>query len=197
MRLPRPLLLLVTFALAACATPPRAAGIAALLRDAPDDLPARLTLAPSGEITAAAAPLGPGMLPRAVRVAFDAVAPGGQTHFVGREWGARGDGYRLEKHYPELPHQPERSVLAAADGSVLERWHTVPLAEVPHHVLATALRTGPRIEQARIVSGREAEEHWMFVVRDRLRGTFLVGVGLDGAPRGTARLLSAQLQVAD
>jgi hypothetical protein len=190
-----PLPLVLVAALGGCAgTRADRAQLAALLQDAPDDVPARLWV--DGErLVGAAAPLGPGMLPPDVRMVFDAIAPGGRTLFVGREWGARGDGYRLDKEYPDLAGAPRRSVLAAPDGTVLERWHTVPLPDVPQHVLAAALRVGPFVEQARIVSGREREELWVLVVRDRTRRTFVVRVALDGVLLGRARELPARLGV--
>jgi hypothetical protein len=190
-----PLPLALAAMLCACAgAHPHRAQLAALLQDAPNDAPARFTLA-GDRLVGAAAPLGPGELPPEVRIVFDAIAPAGRTLFVGREWGERGDGYRLDKEYPDEPGAPQRSVLAARDGTVLERWHTVPLPDVPQHVLATALRVGPFVDQVRKVSGREHEELWTLVVRDRTRRTFAVDIGLDGALLRRARVLPAQLAV--
>jgi hypothetical protein len=181
-----------TLAFASCAgTGGVATSLSRLLAEAPHDTPARLWLA-GDRIVAAAAPLGPGSLPPAVRTSLDAVAPAGTTTFVGREWGHRGDGFRIEKHYSEPDHS--RSALIAADGSVLERAHTLPLAEVPQNVLATALRTGPTIEAAWMVSGPVAEEYWSFVVRDRSGRVFAVRVGLGGEPLGRLRRLGAQIE---
>jgi hypothetical protein len=73
----------------------------------------------------------------------------------------------------------------------------VALPDVPQHVLATALRVGPTIEQARIVSSREREEHWALLVHDRARRTFLVTVGLGGEQLQVARVLTARLHVPD
>lgn len=163
-----------------------------LLADAPSDVPPRFQFA-GDQLVAAAVPLGPGSLPTAVRTTFDAIAPGGRTAFVGREWSARGDGYRLEKVYPEGTVSVTRSVLAAADGAVLERWHSVPIPDVPQHALATALRSGPTVEAAHIVSGPDREEYWSFLVRDRIGRAFVVRVGLDGAPLGRWRRATAQI----
>jgi hypothetical protein len=176
---------------AACSTSGHVAPeLSRLLADAPSDVPARLWLA-GDRIVAAAAPLGPGVMPPAVRTTVDAIAPGGALVFAGREWGPRGDGFRVDKRYAEPDHQ--RSVLVALDGAVLERAHTVPLPDVPQHVLATALRTGPHVDEAWIVSGPETEEHWTFVVRDRGGRTFAVRVGLAGEPRGRLRRTSARV----
>jgi hypothetical protein len=183
-------------ALAACAGAP--AGplpLARMLADAPTTMPPRLTL-DGDRIAGAAVPLGSGELPPAVRTIFDAIAPGGRTRFVGREWGERGTGYRLEKTYVDGTVTATRAVLASADGTVLERWHTVPTPEVPQNVLAAALQTGPTIEEARIVSGPAREEHWSVVVRDRIGRVHVARVGLDGAPLGSVRRLSADLDVA-
>lgn len=181
-----------TLAFASCTgTSGASTSLARLLAESPPGAAARLWL--SGDrIVAAAAPLGPGSLPPAVRTSLDAVAPGGATTFVGREWGARGDGFRIEKHYTEPAHS--RSALLAADGAVLERAHTVPLAEVPQNVLATALRTGPTIDEAWIVSGPVAEELWHFVVRDRGGRVFTVRVGLGGEPLGRLRRTTANVE---
>ena len=66
----------------------------ALMREAPEDQPARLVLA-GDRIAAVAVALGPGSLPAAVRATVDAVAPRGDVVFRGREWSERGDGYRI------------------------------------------------------------------------------------------------------
>ncbi len=187
-------LLAVTLALGACAAArDDRARLLALLPDAPPGTPARLSLA-GDRIVAASAPIVASMLPPAVRTVFDAIAPGGTPTLLAREWNERGDGYRLETRHPELGGAV-RSVFATADGDVLERWHTVPVPDVPQQVLATALRTGPTIDEARIVSGAEREEHWAFVVRDRVGRTFVVDVGLDGAPRGRRRQLTARVEL--
>lgn len=187
----RPLLgcLLALGACASSAVPPT---LAKWFHDAPGDSTPRLLLA-GDRIVAAAAPLGPGSLPPAVRTTFEAVAPGGETMFVGREWSERGDGFRLEKRYHDgVEHT--RSVLASADGAVLERWHTVPIPKVPQQVLAAALQQGPLVDEARIVSGREREEYWDLVARDRSGRTFVVRVGLDGELLATARRVAAQVE---
>lgn len=183
----------LSIAVAACVGPAGRPSFANLLQDAPSDVAARFELA-GDHLVAAAVPLGPGSLPAAVRTTFDAIAPGGRTTFVGRESGGRGEGYRLEKAYTEGATTRTRSVLAAADGSVLERWHSVAIAEVPQQVLTVALRTGPTIEDARIVSGPEREEHWTFVVRDRGGRTFVVEVGLAGEPLGRRRRTNAVVE---
>jgi hypothetical protein len=191
--LPSALLVCVSFAMAACVgTNTSRPSLARLLRDAPNDAPARLAIA-GDHLVFAAVPIGSGSLPKAVRTPIDAIAPGGRTLFVGREWGERGDGFRVEKAYDGGGKTQTRSVLAAADGAVLERWHTVAIAEVPQHVMATALRTGPTIDEARIVSGPEREEHWAFVVRDRAGSVFVVKVSLDGEGLGRVRQSAARL----
>lgn len=177
----------LSIALVACTGTGRSlASMVQLRAEAPTDATARFTLA-GDRIVASAVPLGPGTLPPGVRTTFEAVAPGGTTTFVGRETGPRGDGFRLDKVYTDGLRQTTRSVLADSDGRVLERWHTVPIPEVPQHVLAVALRTGPVIEEARIVSGPEREEHWTFLVRDRSARPFVVTVGLAGEPMGRLR----------
>jgi hypothetical protein len=165
-------------ALTACAaTAPVPAALPSAVADTPADGTVRLCLA-EDHVASAAVTLSPGSLPPAARKMADAIAPDGETRFVGREWGPRGTGFRIEKAYREPEHR--RSVLVDEAGAVLERAHTMPLARVPQHVLATALRTGPVIDEAWIVSGPLAEEHWTLVVVDRAGVRFVVRIGLDG-----------------
>jgi hypothetical protein len=151
---------------------------------------ARLWLA-GDRIVAATVPIGPGAMPLAVRTTIEAVLPDGTQTFAGREHGPRGHGFRIDKSYRQPEHQ--RSVLIADDGSVLERAHTVTIAEVPQAVLATALRTGPSVEESWIVSGPTSEEFWQFLVRDRSGRAFVVKVGLDGGPLGRLRRTAARI----
>ncbi|MEZ6037625.1 MAG: hypothetical protein R3F29_09100 [Planctomycetota bacterium] len=130
-------------------------------------------------------------VPPAVHTTFDAVAPDGELLFLGREWGHRGEGFRLEKRYREPAHV--RSVLVAADGSVLERAHTLPVPRVPKHVLATALAVGPFVDEARIVSGPVREEYWQLVVRDRAGAERVLRINLDGAELSRRRRVTARV----
>src|SRR5262245_23048142 len=82
----------------ACAGPGLPAGFAAAAANAPQDWPVRLWL-DGDHVVAAAAGVGPGGLPQAVRTTIDAVAPGGELQFAGREWSAAGEGYRVDKRY--------------------------------------------------------------------------------------------------
>jgi hypothetical protein len=124
----------------------------------------------------------------------EAVAPRGELVFQGREWGAHGAGFRVDKQYREAGAEHSRSVLVTADGEVLERDHTVPIADVPQHVLAGALSVGSKIDEARIVSGPEREQHWTVLVRDRAGRTAVVTVALDGRVLGSRRRLAARLE---
>lgn len=163
-----------------------------LLAETPQDQPARLWLV-DGELVGVAVATGPGSLPQPVRTTLDAIAPGGQTMFVGREWGPRGDGHRIEKTYEDLPGQAPgegphfRSVLIAATGTVLERTHSVPLARGPRPVLTTALASGFDVTRAEIVSGPEHEEAWRVTVRNRTGWTFVVETSLAGDLRHRSR----------
>ena len=180
-------------AVAACrggpAVPPR---LAEELGQAPPYTEARLWLA-GDRVVGATAPLGPGTLPPAVRTTLLAVAPDGETTFTGREWGPRGEGFRIDKAYAEPTHR--RSVLIAADGAVLERAHTVPIGDVPADVLAVGAGIAPRLEEAWIVSGPEREEHWTLVMRERAGETIVVQVGLDGVRLRVQRRVAARIDV--
>lgn len=192
-RLPPTTLLAALAALAGCAAAPTVpARFAELLADAPEGQPVRF-LAAGDAIVAVAVPLGPGMLPPPVRVAIDAVAPGGEWVFAGREQSQRGDGFRIEKVLRNGAVETVREALIAPDGRVLERAHSVPIAAVPQDVLATALRQGPTVTEVRIVSGPAREECFRCTVSDHAGRTFVVTTGLDGSLRGTARRLSARV----
>ncbi len=181
------------FAVAACSTAaPVPESLQALVDESPEGMPARFAI-DGNRIIASAVAIGPGALPAVVRTTIDAVAPGGEVLFQGREWGPRGAGFRVEKRYRDGAKEHVRSVLVAADGRVLERAHSVPIGEVPQHVLAAAMRVGSMVDEARIVSGPEREEHWSLVVRDRLGRTFVVTIGLDGRSIGSCRRVVARV----
>ena len=176
-------------ALAACAGAPPGPGPALeFFADAPGDATARIELA-GDRVEVLAVALGPGLLPPPVRTVVDAIAPGGDVTFAGYESGPRGVGYRVEKRYAETAQT--RSVLAAADGKVLERWHTVPVRDVPTDALRAVADLGATVDEARIVSGPAREERWTFVVRDRLQRRSVVDVSLRGERLGQRRRLDA------
>ncbi|MCC7395865.1 MAG: hypothetical protein IT455_02245 [Planctomycetes bacterium] len=180
-------------ALAACATSSADADQRRLWAAAPAHATARLWLA-DGHLAGVVVPTGgPGSMPLAVRTTLRAVAPDGETLFEGREWGPAGTGWRIEKRYHEDRADHLRSLLIAADGRVLERDHTVPLAAVPPAVLATALPLGPIVDEARIVSDGDRETHWLLVVRDRDERVFVAKVGLRGEDLGHLRRLPARI----
>ncbi|MBK8099918.1 MAG: hypothetical protein IPK26_22680 [Planctomycetes bacterium] len=163
-----------------------------LLAESPQDQPARLWFA-DGELIGVAVATGPGSLPQPVRTTLDAIAPGGQTVFVGREWGPRGDGHRIEKLYDDLPGQPAgerphfRSVLLDPAGTVLERTHSVPIPRVPRRVLDAGMTAGLDIERVEIVSGPAQEEGWRITTRTRSGWTFVVETSLIGEVRASSR----------
>ena len=168
--------------------------LASLLAEAPEDSPARLWL-DGDQVVGAAIALGPGALPQEVRTAIDATAPRGDLVFQGREWGRRGAGFRIDKHYFLAEFEHTRSALIATDGTVLERSHSVPLPEVPQDVLAAAMSVGPKVVEARIVSGPRREEYWECTVNDRLGRTLVATIALDGRLLRTVRRVNARLDV--
>lgn len=190
----RPTASLALLALAACAAARVPTDLAALMADAPVDAPTRLWL-DGDRITAAAVAVGPGVLPPEVRVTADAVAPRGELVFQGREWSGRGEGFRIEKRYQDVGAEHMRSVLIGADGNVLERAHTVPIAKVPQHVLVAALRVGPDVVEARIVSGPTQEEYWTCVCRNRIGRTFAADIDLDGRLLRSRRRVDARVEL--
>lgn len=179
-------------ALAACTGTGRlAAELDAALAMAPPGAAARLWL-DGDRLNTAVVPCLPAELPPAVRQMLGAVAPDGERQFTGREWGPRGQGFRIEVRYHDPAHV--RSVLLTDDGAVLERSHTVPLTEVPQHVLATALRHAPFVDEAWIVSGPQREEHWDLLLRERSGALHAVRIGLDGSAISQRRRLDARVE---
>lgn len=163
--------------LAGCASP-GTPSLAELLAEAETNQQARIIVS-GNQVVAFATPVDFRVLPAAARKTCETVAPEGTLTFCGVERGPRGEGFRVEKRYLEpTPH--ERALLVDADGRVLERSHTVPVAQTPQHVLATALRCGKFVERVEIVSGPVREEHWQALVRDRDGRMFSVIIGLDG-----------------
>ena len=162
-------------ALAGCSATPAKAEL--LAKAEPNQI-TRLTL--NGDrVVSLAVPIDFRSLPALARTTCNAITPAGRLLFCGREQGPRGDGYRVEYSYAE-PVEHQRSLLVDADGAVLERSHTLPLAKVPQHVLAAVLTKNTLIESAEIVSGPVREEFWRIVAKDRRGHVFLVLVGLEG-----------------
>jgi hypothetical protein len=186
--------LLAMAVLGGCAAAPLPPGFAAAAANAPEDQPLRLWVA-GDAVVAAAAAVGRGGLPQPVRTAAEAIAPAGETVFAGREWGPRGDGWRVEKRYREGTDESFRSVLLDAAGSVLERSHSVPTAKVPAPVLFAAMQVGRDVQRCEIVSGAVSEESWRATVRDGAGRTFVVELDLDGHPRRSCRVLTAAVAV--
>ena len=185
----RPTCCLWLITLAACSAAPIRAG---LLADAEPLQTTRITL-DGDRIASLVVPIDFRGLPARVRTTFDAIAPPGNDLFCGREQGPRGDGFRVERGYSE-PFEHRRSLLIAADGEVLERAHTMPLAKVPQHVLAAALTSATVIESAQIVSGPVQEEFWRLVAKDRRGRVFVVIVDLEAPRDGDASAQAGRLR---
>src|SRR5262245_37248794 len=189
---PARLLVCLSALAAACAGPGLPAGFAAAAAAAPEDTPARLWI-DGDAVVAAAAGVGPGGLPLAVRTAIDAVAPGGELQFAGREWSAAGDGYRVDKRYVDGPDESFRSALIAADGAVLERSHSVPIGKVPTAVLTAALTVGRDVRRCEIVADAAQETGWRAIVSDGAGRSFVATIGLQGGLRSVYRIVNARL----
>ena len=164
------------------------------LTEVPEAMPTRLWIA-GDRIVRAAAALGPGSIPQAARTAIEAVAPGGDVRFQGREWGPGGDGFRVEKHYADADPEHSRSVLVTADGAVLERAHTVPVTQVPRDVLNTALGAAPQVEAAWIVSDATRERFWVCELRNRIGYALILQIDLQGNLLSASRRIEARVDV--
>lgn len=182
-----------TATLGACHSGGFPLGFAEAAATAPEEAPARIWLQ-GDRIVGAAAAIGPGALPQPARAAMDAVALGGEQTFLGREWGARGEHYRVEKRYQEGGAESYRSALVTADGDVVERSHTVPVGKVPPVVLGAAMKFGRDLRRCDIVCDAVAEREWRIHCVDGGGRTFVVSVGLDGSPLGASRVVEATLQ---
>jgi len=178
--------------LAACASPGLPPGFCTALANAPETTPARLWLQ-GDAITAAAVAVAISGLPPAVRTTADAIAPGGELVFAGRDWGPAVTGFRVEKRYRDGGREEFRSVLAAEDGSVLQRSHSVPLADVPLAVLAAARASGRDVRRCEIVADSAVEVGWRATVVDGGGRTFVVELDLAGEVRSRLRVVGAQL----
>lgn len=176
------------FAMAACAGAEVIAPTASqVIAESSDDAPARLTIS-GDEVVAIASPIDVRALPASVRLACDAVAPGGTMIFCAKERNARGRGYRVEKRFVQpAPH--DRSLFVTVDGDVLEQRRTLPISEAPQPVLAAALKHGSFVERIEIVAGPDHDEHWQVVIRDRDSRQYAVTVELNGQLRNVRRRL--------
>lgn len=187
--------------LAACVGPHLPAGFAAMAAAAPDDQPARLVL-DGNSLVSVAAGLGQGGLPNAVRTAVEAIAPGGELDFAGREWSDQhGMAFRVEKRYRSkgVSTANDRgaesfcSLLLDPTGRVLERAHSVPLAEVPVEILRAAMLIGRDVRRCEIESDAQREVGWRALVRDGIGRDHVVEITLDGAVRFSRRVVNARI----
>jgi hypothetical protein len=161
---------------------------------APEDTPARLTLS-LDRIETAAAGITPGSVPPAVRATIEAVTPGGELVFLGREWGRNGEGFRVESRYVDGAAESFRSALINEEGEILERSHTLPATKVPPAVLGAAMKLGRDIRRCEIVSDAVAEREWRIRCVDGGGRTFVATVSLDGRLLHAQRIVTAELQV--
>ncbi len=192
----RPLLRWLAFAplaLAACQTGGLPPGFAEAAATAPEDTPARLWLR-GEQVVGAAAGIGPGALSQPAQAAIEAVAPGGELVFLGREWGPRGEHFRVEKRYTDGGATTYRSALFTAAGEVVERSHTVAVTKVPPVVLGAAMKYGRDLRRCDIVSDAVTERHWHIQCVDGGGRTFVILVGLDGSTIAASRVVEASLQ---
>lgn len=188
-------LALATVTLGACHSGGLPRGFAEAAATAPEEAPARLWLQ-GDRIVGAAAAIGPGALPQPARTAMDAVAPGGEQTFLGREWGPRGEHFRVEKRYVDGSGAATyRSALVTAEGQVIERSHSIVVNKVPPAVLGEAMKLGRDLRRCDIVSDAITEREWRIHCVDGGGRTFVVVVDMDGSLIAANRVVTATLQV--
>ncbi len=88
-----------------------------------------------------------------------------------------------------------RAALIAADGTILERAHSVPRGKGPKPVWLAAPDVGRDVQLAMIVSGPEREELWQCMVGDRIGRSYIVRIDLDGELLEVRRRVDAQVDV--
>jgi hypothetical protein len=191
---PSPWAACALLALTACVGTGQPGGFSEAAATAPEDTPARVSLS-LDRIDKAAAGVAPGSVPAAVRATIEAVTPGGEMVFLGREWGRSGDGFRVEKRYVDGTSESFRSALIDEQGEILERSHTLPPTKVPPAVLGAAMKLGRDIRRCEIVSDAVAEREWRIRCVDGGGRTFVATVSLDGRLLHAQRLVTAELQV--
>lgn len=166
----------------------------AVALEAPANEPVRLFVE-NGEITSLSVPLPRGGVPLEARRVADLVFPGGTIVFEGREWGPLGNGYRIEKYYPDVVSE-RRSLLVAAGGEILEQTHSLPVAEAPQDVLLAAAADYRRdLDRIDVVHSGDDREYFRVHATDTMGRGYLVECAPDGGDLRVARILQAEVAV--
>ena len=190
----RALISALALATGACSSgPPLPDGFAASLDRAADSMPVRIHT--SGDALASLAmPTDHRSVPADLRRTLEAIAPGGDVTYCARILGTE-PGWLVEKSYPtdDGPAEPHtRSVRVRDDGSLIERTHQLPLAEVPRSVLRAALGIGNDVRHARVV---QAEGEWFRLTVDNAFGwQHEVDVSADGDVLAVVRVKPAEIR---
>lgn len=85
------------------------------------------------------------------------------------------------------------SLLLDPTGHVVERAHSVPLAEVPVEILRAAMLIGRDVRRCEIESDAQREVGWRALVRDGIGRDHVVEITLDGAVRFSRRVVNARI----
>ena len=183
----------------ACAAPHPGLDFAATLASAPAGPACRLVLR-DGRIVRCATPIPEEAIPAAaLRTSEEYVQPGGQLVFAGREWATDGTdgGYRLIKHYHngDGAAPTRRSVLVAADGTVLERTHEIPPADGPARALEAVRALGiGRPTSLEVVQGRpDTPDRYRYELVDEQDRRFVVVCSAAGDVLERGRLTASEV----
>lgn len=186
--------ILTTLVATACSSgPPLPGGFAEALDASPDAMPVRL-VTDGDSLSSLAVPTDHRAVPADLRRSLESIAPGGEVTYCARVLGDD-PGWLVEKTYPTgggaaEPHS--RSVRVRDDGSLVERTHQLPLAEVPRSVLRAALGVGSDVRHARVV---QADGEWFRLTVDNAFGwRHEVDVSPDGDVLATVRIKPAEVR---
>lgn len=149
-----------------------------------------------GELTRGQVDVAEADVPAEVLRIESTIQPGGERTVLARAFGPTGDGFRFVRRYPRDAACPERSVLLAADGTVLERSHALPVNEAPAAVLErSASVAAGQVTRIHVVQGQPGEE-WYRIHLAAADGTrHLLECETDGTVRLLVRLLAGEIAV--
>ncbi len=190
MRKPSRTTALGLIALCACSAPGVAPELLDPLRRTPDGGAARVALTPKG-IVEVSLPVAETEVPAVVRRTAEALAPGGQRRIEHLP----GDGhYRVDVDLGEDAAGRFRSVRLTADGTVVERSHSLPVDAAPAAIVAQLrAAVGGALERVDVV--QTDTERYRALGRDADGGRWLAECARGGGITRRVRIRPAALWI--